>query len=444
MIVSETRDIPFNRNYAMCFKNVNKAWKNKREHNFSADCRPGRVLMNRSCFSREHLRFAWAIPFALFYLSNQAGASLFEHPDALIFPQIADGGGYKTSLLLTNSSDTDTDATVSFVSDSGTPLVLTVGGVTSDSFRIRVPARGAAKLITSGSPATPVTGWANVTTTPPVDLNGNSVFQVFIGSTLFCEASVPAVRPVSSVDFYADEEAGFTTGFAIANPGTSPSLGTLTLWSQDGTAFGTYTISLGAGNHMATYLWQIITGAPSGRAEIALTSGYVAATALRFNTSNVFSAMSVGQPGYSPAGSASLFSPNGGVRSRLIAEIARAQSTIDIAIYSFTADDLSAALIEARSRGVAIRIIADASQADGSGSEIAKLEGLGFALRRTAGIQNGIMHDKYMIIDGRLLVTGSYNWSASAESYNFENAIFIQGSSIIQSYEADFDRIWGK
>jgi phosphatidylserine/phosphatidylglycerophosphate/cardiolipin synthase-like enzyme len=54
------------------------------------------------------------------------------------------------------------------------------------------------------------------------------------------------------------------------------------------------------------------------------------------------------------------------------------------------------------------------------------------------------MHDKYMIIDGRLLVTGSYNWSASAESYNFENAIFIQGSSIIQSYEADFDKIWGK
>ena len=400
--------------------------------------------MIKSLFSRKNLRYAWAVPFVFLYLSNLEGSSLIEHPDALIFPQIADGGGYKTILLLTNSSDTDTDATVSFLSDSGTPLAMTVGGVTSDSFLIRVSARGAARLTTSGSPATPVTGWASVSTTPPVDLNGNAIFQAFIGSILFCEASVPAVRPVSSVDFYVDEEAGFNTGFAIANPGTSPALGTLTLWSQGGTAISTYQISLDPGHYMATYLWQIIKDAPSGRAEIALRSGYVAATAMRFHTSNVFSAMSVGQPGYSPAGSTALFSPNGGVRSRLIAEIARAQSTIDIAIYSFTADDLSAALIAARNRGVAIRIIADASQAGGSGSEIAKLEGLGFNLRRTAGIQNGIMHDKYMIIDGRLLVTRSYNWSASAESYNFENAVFIQGSSIIQSYEADFDRIWGK
>jgi hypothetical protein len=400
--------------------------------------------MIKSSFSRKKLQYAWAIPLALLYLSNLRGSTPIEHPDALIFPQIADGGGYKTSLLLTNSSDTDTDATVSFLSDSGSTLALTVGGVTSDSFRIHVPARGAAKLMTSGSSATPVTGWANVTTSPPVDLNGNAVFQAFVGSILFCEASVPAVRPVSSVDFYVDEEAGFATAFAIANPGTSPARGTLTLWSQNGTAISTYPISLDAGNHMATYLWQIVKDAPPGRAEIALSSGYVAATALRFHVSNVFSAVSVGQPGYSPAGGAALFSPNGGVRSRLIAEIARAQSTIDIAIYSFTADDLSAALIAARNRGVAIRILADSSQADGAGSEIAKLEGLGFALKRTAGIQNGIMHDKYMIIDGRLLVTGSYNWSASAESYNFENAVFIQGSSIIQSYEADFDRIWGK
>jgi hypothetical protein len=55
-------------------------------------------------------------------------------------------------------------------------LALSVGGVTSDSFRIRVPARGAAKLMTSGSSATPVTGWAYVSTSPPVDLNGNAVF----------------------------------------------------------------------------------------------------------------------------------------------------------------------------------------------------------------------------------------------------------------------------
>ena len=52
------------------------------------------------------------------------------------------------------------------------------------------------------------------------------------------------------------------------------------------------------------------------------------------------------------------------------------------------------------------------------------------------------MHNKYVIIDGLTLVTGSYNWSANAEDNNFENAVFIQGGPLIQSFAADFEGIW--
>jgi len=139
-----------------------------------------------------------------------------------------------------------------------------------------------------------------------------------------------------------------------------------------------------------------------------------------------------------------MFSPNGGVRNRLVSEINKAQSTIDIAIYSFTADEIRDALIAAKNRGVAIRIIADTSSANGQGNEIATLEGLGFNLKRSAGLSGGIMHNKVMIIDGKFLVTSSYNWSANAEDNNFENAVFIQGSSVIQKYQADFEKIWAR
>ena len=368
--------------------------------------------------------------------------AVMEDPASIIFPQIADGGGYKTSLLLTNGSATDTMATVHFYSSAGAPLVVTIGGAASSSFQVPIPARGSAKLKTSGLPDSAAVGWASVTTAPFVALNGNAIFQFFIGPVLFSEASVSAAMPVSSVDFYADEEGGFNTGFALANPGSTPAVGTLTLRREDGTLFDTYPLSVDPGHHVATFLWQILKDAPSGRAEINLTSGYLAATALRYHTSSIFSTVSVGQPGFTPAGAAALFSPNGGVRARFIAEINRAQSTMDIAIYSFTADEIRDALIQARNRGVQIRILADSSQAANQGSEIATLEGLGFNLKRSAGESNGIMHNKFMIIDGRLLVTGSYNWSVSAESYNFENAVFIQGSTVIQSYTTDFNRMW--
>jgi hypothetical protein len=367
-----------------------------------------------------------------------------EDSASIIFPQIADGGGYKTSLLLANGSETDTLATVQFYSSAGAPQVVTIGGAASSSFQVPIPARGSAKLTTSGIPDSAAVGWARVTSAPFVSLNGNAIFQFFVGPVLFSEASVSATMPVSSVDFYADEEGGFNTGFALANPGATPAVGTLTLRREDGTLFDTYPLSVDPGYHVATFLWQLLRNAPSGRAEINLTSGCLAATALRYHTSSIFSTVSVGQPGFAQAGAAALFSPNGGVRARLIAEINRAQSTMDIAIYSFTADEIRNALIQARDRGVQIRILADSDQANnqGQGGEIPTLQSLGFNVKLLAGLQNGIMHNKYMIIDGRLLVTGSYNWSVSAESYNFENALFIQGSTVIQSYTTDFNRMW--
>ncbi len=371
-------------------------------------------------------------------------ASVPEVQTNFIFPQFADGGGYVSNFLLTNPSSTATTATLAFFGNDGTPLSVIIDGAAATSHDVPVPSHGSAKVSTSGLPLSFVAGWVRVTTNPSVDLGGNAVFQFFKGSTLFSEASVPGVLPVSSMDFFADEEGGFKTGFALANPGAIPASGTLTLRRKDGTEFGTMPISLAPSHHTAIYLWQLFgENAPSGRAEINLTSGYLAATALRFHTSSVFSTLSVGQPGFAPAGTTALFSPGGGVRDRLIAEINKAQATLDIAIYSFTADAIRDALIAARNRGVAIRIIADASQADGSGSEITTLEHLGFNLKRMSGAFGGIMHNKFMIIDGKLLFTGSYNWSASAETSNYENALFLTGATTIQKYQTEFDLLWG-
>jgi phosphatidylserine/phosphatidylglycerophosphate/cardiolipin synthase-like enzyme len=66
----------------------------------------------------------------------------------------------------------------------------------------------------------------------------------------------------------------------------------------------------------------------------------------------------------SPTPTEVFFSPNGGTSARIVQEINRAQSTIDVAIYSFTRDEIADALIAAKNRGVAIRILAKTSPTD--------------------------------------------------------------------------------
>jgi phosphatidylserine/phosphatidylglycerophosphate/cardiolipin synthase-like enzyme len=52
------------------------------------------------------------------------------------------------------------------------------------------------------------------------------------------------------------------------------------------------------------------------------------------------------------------------------------------------------------------------------------------------------MHNKFAIFDGKLMVTGSYNWTASAEKYNYENAVFITDPTAIDQYQKEFNEIW--
>ena len=64
------------------------------------------------------------------------------------------------------------------------------------------------------------------------------------------------------------------------------------------------------------------------------------------------------------------------------------------------------------------------------------------ASRNRAGDQaTHDQHDKFAIFDGRLLVTGSYNWTSSAEAWNYENALFLDDPALITRYAVRFERL---
>jgi phosphatidylserine/phosphatidylglycerophosphate/cardiolipin synthase-like enzyme len=52
------------------------------------------------------------------------------------------------------------------------------------------------------------------------------------------------------------------------------------------------------------------------------------------------------------------------------------------------------------------------------------------------------MHDKIMIVDGKVVLTGSFNWSNNAENENNENLLIITSTSLATTYENEFQKIW--
>lgn len=138
------------------------------------------------------------------------------------------------------------------------------------------------------------------------------------------------------------------------------------------------------------------------------------------------------------------FSDRNRVADRIVAAINRTKHTLDIAVYSVTQPDLAATIVAAHRRGVRIRIVSDEGQALDRHSEIDYLRSQGIRVRLSGGFrgQRSLMHNKFAVFDKEVVETGSLNWTTSANSYNFENVVFIKNPEISKRYESEFDHIW--
>ena len=139
------------------------------------------------------------------------------------------------------------------------------------------------------------------------------------------------------------------------------------------------------------------------------------------------------------------FSPEGSAREVVLNAISSAQRSIHMMAYSFTAPDIVRALADAHKRGVDVRIVVD-ENGNKTRPSIAAMNyavNNGIALRTDGDYK--IQHDKVMIIDGDTVETGSFNFTASAEKYNSENALVISGvPELAQRYDAHWLDRWNR
>ena len=138
----------------------------------------------------------------------------------------------------------------------------------------------------------------------------------------------------------------------------------------------------------------------------------------------------------------SYFSPDRGTADIIVGFISKCQKTLDVAIYSLTHDKITEALLDAHSRGVKVRVLIDKTQAGNRYADDEKLLDAGIPLLRDR--VPGLMHNKFVIGDGKAVGTGSFNWSKSADEKNAENFVIIRLSYVVRQFQQEFEKLWKK
>ena len=145
------------------------------------------------------------------------------------------------------------------------------------------------------------------------------------------------------------------------------------------------------------------------------------------------------------------FSPAGQCSHHILREILRARREILVAVFAFTNDDIARALVEAKKRGIEVRVVLDREfDRENDFSQGSYLKKKGLSVRRVSGRskgkqKHGSMHQKFAVIDSRVVFTGSYNWTASADNYNDENLLmFHDAGPLAEDYRRQFLRLWEK
>jgi len=136
------------------------------------------------------------------------------------------------------------------------------------------------------------------------------------------------------------------------------------------------------------------------------------------------------------------FSPNGGCQDTVLSEINKAHDSIDIAMYELTSKEIAQALVKAKKRDVKVKITFDAAQIKDHASKSRYLMNKGLDVKFKMG--PGLLHDKFAVIDDKIVLTGSFNWTESADKKNAENLLVITDKEIAQKYTKEFKHLWGQ
>jgi len=152
--------------------------------------------------------------------------------------------------------------------------------------------------------------------------------------------------------------------------------------------------------------------------------------------------------GFAPADLAQVYFTNPGTEKgdetdiamddALIALIDGAKETIDLSIYDLDHPEIVDSLVAAHERGITVRMVGDADESDTHGYEALELAGVEQSLRTTSGI----MHNKYVVVDERVVWTGSTNLTVNGLNRNNNDAVLLDSSELALEFTYEFEQMF--
>jgi phosphatidylserine/phosphatidylglycerophosphate/cardiolipin synthase-like enzyme len=132
------------------------------------------------------------------------------------------------------------------------------------------------------------------------------------------------------------------------------------------------------------------------------------------------------------------FSPKGGCTDAIVKAIDKAKTSVLVQAYSFTSAPIAKAVVNAHKRGVKVKVILDKSQ------RTEKYSSADFLAHAKVPIfidaKHKIAHNKVIIIDSEIVITGSFNFTKSAEEGNAENLLLIHNYDLAEKYIENWNK----
>ena len=105
----------------------------------------------------------------------------------------------------------------------------------------------------------------------------------------------------------------------------------------------------------------------------------------------------------------------------------------------FHVEPVAVALLKAHKAGVNVRVVVTRANATARYTTATVLANQGVQVR--ADYRYAIVHDKFIVVDGDTVETGSFNFTAAASSKNAENVLVLHDLAAAQRYEREWERL---
>ena len=134
------------------------------------------------------------------------------------------------------------------------------------------------------------------------------------------------------------------------------------------------------------------------------------------------------------------FSPGSDCLNAIVDALKNAKKRANICVFTISDNRITDAIREAQLSGVNVKIISDNDKRYDEGSDIETISRMGIDVKLDK--TKAHMHHKFAVIDDTITISGSYNWTRSAETVNHENIMITDDQDVAKTFTREFDRLW--